>query len=113
MCSWKRPDTWPVTEDLETKLTWCEYLRQQIAQHGDDNDVWNGDPYKVNGKRDTEQYSDQVVALRMSLQQHVPGFKDKSNHQNFIVARHHFPRALLEYRPVWNMKVLTTFLSKA
>jgi hypothetical protein len=112
MCSWKKPDTWPVAADLETKLPWCEYLRQIIAQHADDDDVWNGDPYKVTGKRDIKQCSDKVVALRMSLQHHVPGFKDKSDHPHFIVARHHSPRALLEWRLAWNIKSGTTFLSK-
>jgi hypothetical protein len=112
MCSWKRPDTWPVTEDLETKLTWCEYLWQQIAQHGDNDDLWNGDPYNLIGKRDMEQCSDKVVVLRLSLQRHVPGLKDKSNYQNCIVARHQFLRVLLECRTAWNIKVGTTFLRK-
>jgi hypothetical protein len=48
----------------------------------------------------------------MSLQHHVPGFKGKSNHPHFIVARHHFQRALLECRPAWNIKIGTTFLSR-
>jgi hypothetical protein len=63
MCSWKRPDTWPATKDLETMLTWCKYIRQQITQHGDDDNVWNGDPYNVIGKRDIKHCSDKVVAL--------------------------------------------------
>jgi hypothetical protein len=112
-CSWKKPDTWPVAEDLDTTLPWCEYLRQKIvAQHADTDHVWNGDPYRIRGTDDIQKCSDKVVALRMSLQQHVPGFKDQSDRPNFSVARHHFPQALLECHRVWNMKATTRFLSR-
>ena len=112
MCSWKKPDTWPVTADLETQLPWCEYLLQTVAQHADSDDVWHGVPFRFVAKDDIKQSSEKMIALRISVQQHVPGFEDKSNQPNFIIARHHFPRALLECRPAWNIKIGTTFLSK-
>ena len=112
MCSWKKPDAWPIISDLETDLPWCEYLRQKTAQHADADHVWNGDTHKIKGMRDIEDCSDKVIALRMSLQHHVPGFKEKSVFPHFVVARHHFPQALLECRPALKIKIATTFLSK-
>ena len=112
MCSWKKPDAWPVTSDLETDLPWCEYLRQKTAQHADNNHVWNGDTHKIKGMRDINNCSDKVTALRMSLQHHVPGFKENSDLPHFVVARHHFPQALLECRPAWKIKYATPFLSQ-
>ena len=108
MCSWKKPDTWPVPADLETQLPWCEYLLQKVALHADSDDVWCGVPYRFMAKDDIKQSSEKMIALRISVQQHVPGFEDKSDQPNFIIARHHFPRALLECRPAWNIKIGTT-----
>ena len=116
MCSWKKLDAWPVTSDLETELPWCKYLRQKTAQHADNDHVWNGDTHKIKGMRDVEHCSDKVIALQMSLQHHVPGFKGNSDLPHFVVARHQFPhqfpQTLLECRPALKVKYATTFLSK-
>jgi hypothetical protein len=56
-------------------------------------------------------HSNKMVTLRMSIQQHVPGFKDKRDYPNFVIARRHFPRVLLECRAAWKIKAGTTFLS--
>ena len=64
MCSWKKPDTWPVTADLETQLPWCVYLLQTVAQHADSDDVWHGVPYRFVAKDDIKQSSEKIIALR-------------------------------------------------
>ena len=70
MCSWKKPKTWPATADLDTKLPWCEYIWQKVAQHADSNDVWFGVPYRFVAK-DINQSSEKTVALRMSIQKYL------------------------------------------
>jgi hypothetical protein len=113
MCSWKKPDTWPAAEDLDTTLPWCEHLRQKIlAQNADTDHVRNGNPHSVRGKEDIQKCSDKVVALRMAFQQHLPGFEFQSDRPNFTTVRHNFPQALLECRKLWNMKTSSTFLTK-
>jgi hypothetical protein len=91
-CSWKKPDTWPITADLETQLPWCEYLLQTVVQHDNSDNVWHGVPYRFVAKDDIKQSSEtKMIALKMSFQQHVLGFEDKSDQPNFIIARHNFP----------------------
>jgi hypothetical protein len=111
MCSWKKSRPWPATADLDTRLPWCEYLFQKITQHADSDNVWCGVPYRFLAKNDIKQSSKKIVALRMAIQHQVPRFGDKSNRPEFIIARHHFPRALLECRAAWKIKAGTTFLS--
>jgi hypothetical protein len=62
-------------------------------------------------KNDIKQSSEKMVALRMAIQHHVPRFEDKSDRPELIIARHHFPQALLECRVAWKIKAGTTFLS--
>jgi hypothetical protein len=71
--------------------------------------VWSS--VQVSGKNDAKQSSEKMVALRMAIQHHVPGFEDKSHRLEFIIARNHFPQALLECRAAWKIKAGTTFLS--
>jgi hypothetical protein len=92
MCSWKKPRTWPATADLDTRLPpWCEYIFQKITQHAGSDDVWCGVPYRFLAKNGIKQSYKKMVAIRMAIQHHVPGFEDKSNRPEFIIAKHHFP----------------------
>jgi hypothetical protein len=52
---------------LETKLPWCEYPLQKVAQHADSDNIWHGVPYRFLAKENIKQGSEKMAALRMSL----------------------------------------------
>jgi hypothetical protein len=39
---WKKPETWPLIEDLDNKFPWSVYLQQKVAHHAESKDVWLG-----------------------------------------------------------------------
>jgi hypothetical protein len=91
MCSWKKPWNWPAPADLATRLPWCNYIFQKITQHANSDGVWCGVLHRFLAKNDIKQSTKKMVALRMAIQHHVPGFEDKNDHPEFIIGRQHFP----------------------
>jgi hypothetical protein len=86
----------------------CREIRRLLFEHQGKEDVWCQQLHFVRiNALDHTNISDKVLALRASIVRHVPGFEGLKDDRTFVLAPHHFPRALLDFRKKHAIKLIT------